>query len=49
VSLPCIGYHQVRSFSIEYEGPEPLDLDGELKGSAPLSVEMVPGALRVFA
>jgi YegS/Rv2252/BmrU family lipid kinase len=49
VSLPCIGYHQVRSFSIEYEGPEPLDLDGELKGSAPLSVEMAPGALQVFA
>jgi len=49
VSLPCIGYHQVRSFSIDYEGPEPLDLDGELKGSAPLSVQMMPGALRVFA
>ena len=48
-SLPCIAYHQVRSFSIDYEGPEPLDLDGELKGSAPLSVEMVPGALQVFA
>ena len=49
ISLPCVGYHQVRSFSIEYEGPEPLDLDGELKGGSPLSVEMVPGALKLFA
>ena len=49
VSLPCVGYHQVRSFSIEYEGPEPLDLDGELKGGAPLSVEIVPEAFKVFA
>jgi len=49
LALPCIAYHQVRSFAIEYEGPEPLDLDGEIKGRAPLSVEMMPGVLRVFS
>jgi YegS/Rv2252/BmrU family lipid kinase len=49
LSLSCIGYHQVSSFSIACEGHDPLDLDGEIKGSAPLSVEMMPGALPVFA
>ena len=48
LSLPCVEYHQVRSFAIDYEGPEPLDLDGEIKGTSPLSAEMIPAALRVF-
>ena len=49
VDLNCIGYYQVRSFAIESEGHEPLDIDGEIKGTAPVSGEMMPGALRVFA
>jgi YegS/Rv2252/BmrU family lipid kinase len=48
LSLPRVSCHQVRSFMIDCERPEPLDLDGEIKGSAPLSVEIMPAALRVF-
>jgi len=49
LSLPSIAYHRVRSLEILYEGPEPLDLDGEIKGRAPFRAEIVPAALRVFA
>jgi diacylglycerol kinase family enzyme len=46
---PCVEYRQVRSFRIETELPELLNLDGELKSCASVSVDMVPGALSVFA
>jgi YegS/Rv2252/BmrU family lipid kinase len=49
LELPCVEYHQVRSFRIETAVPELLNLDGELKGHSPVSAEMVPAALRVFA
>ncbi len=48
LSLGCVEYHQVRSFAIESEGHETLDLDGEIRGTAPVRVEMMPAALRVF-
>lgn len=47
-SLSCVEYHQVRSFAIESAGREVLDLDGEIKGTAPVRVQMLPGALRLF-
>jgi sphingosine kinase len=46
--LPFVDYCQASSFSIEPEGPDLLNLDGELKGAAPISGETMPGALRVF-
>jgi diacylglycerol kinase (ATP) len=49
LSLGCVEYHQVRSFAIETEGHETLDLDGEIKGSAPVQVQMLPAALQVYA
>jgi diacylglycerol kinase (ATP) len=49
VTLPSVEYRQVRSFRIETELPELLNLDGELKSCSPVSVDMVPGALTVFA
>jgi YegS/Rv2252/BmrU family lipid kinase len=49
LSLPCVEYYQVHSFAIESASCEPLDLDGEIKGTAPVRVEMLPAALRVFA
>jgi YegS/Rv2252/BmrU family lipid kinase len=49
VAMDCVEYYQVRSFAIQSAGREPLDLDGEMKGRAPVRVEMMPGALRVFA
>ena len=49
LDLDFVECHQVQSFAIESQGREPLDLDGEMQGHAPLAVEMISGALRVFA
>ena len=49
LSLSYVEYHQVRSFAIESAGHEVLDLDGEIKGTAPVQVQMLPAALQVFA
>jgi diacylglycerol kinase (ATP) len=48
LSLGYVEYHQVRSFAIESEGNETLDLDGEIKGRAPVKVQMLPAALQVY-
>jgi sphingosine kinase len=49
VDMPGVEYHQVRSMSILSDDRMPLDVDGEIKGAAPASVEVMPGAIRVFA
>lgn len=49
VALDCVEYHQVRSFAIASQSCDPLDLDGEMKGHTPMSAEVLPSALRVFA
>jgi YegS/Rv2252/BmrU family lipid kinase len=49
LSLPCVEYHQVKRFAVEIDTQSPLNLDGESVGSAPLVVEMLPSALRIFA
>ena len=49
LSLPCVEYHQVRSFSITPDRPDLLNIDGELKGATPLSADVMPAALRVFS
>jgi YegS/Rv2252/BmrU family lipid kinase len=48
VSLPCVEHHRVESFSMESDRADCLNLDGELKGSTPVSLEVVPAALRIF-
>jgi YegS/Rv2252/BmrU family lipid kinase len=48
LELGYVEYHQVRSFAVESDGCEPLDLDGEMKGHAPFRAEVLPAALRVF-
>ena len=48
VSLPFVEYHQVSSFAIESDGHEALNLDGEMIGNAPLSVEILPDALQIY-
>ena len=48
LSLPCIECHQVRSFSLTSDRPELLNLDGELEGKSPLSVEVRSDAICVF-
>lgn len=48
VDMPCVEYYQVRSLSILSDDREPLDLDGEIKGTTPVSIQMIPGAVRFF-
>ncbi len=48
VSLDYVEYHQVRSFAIDCPDPHLLDLDGEMKGRTPLSVDVLPSALQIF-
>ena len=48
VQMPCVEYHQVRALSILSEDRKPLDVDGEIKGTTPVSIETIPGAVRVF-
>lgn len=49
VDLPFVQCHQVRRFALEHDDQRPLNLDGESVGQAPFAVEMVQGALRIFA
>jgi len=49
VALSCVEYHQVRSIRIEPENSDTLNLDGEIAGSTPVSAEVLPAALRIFA
>jgi len=46
--MNCLEYHQVRSFAIDGPGLEALDIDGEIKGTVPMHVQMTLSALRVF-
>jgi diacylglycerol kinase (ATP) len=49
VDMPEVEVHQARTLQIKTPLPEPLNLDGELKGRTPLAAEVLPGAIRVFA
>jgi diacylglycerol kinase (ATP) len=49
VALPEVEVHRVRSFAIETARGEPLNLDGELKGTTPLSADVLPGAIQLLA
>ena len=49
VSMPCVEIHQVRSFSIHSEGSHSLNLDGEMKGTCPMSATVIPAALTIYA
>jgi YegS/Rv2252/BmrU family lipid kinase len=46
--LPFVEYRQVRSLAIESNRQDLLNLDGELRGRTPVSVDIVAGALRIF-
>lgn len=48
VDMPWVETYQVRSSSILSDGREPLDLDGEIKGTTPVSIHMIPKAVRFF-
>ena len=48
VDLPGIEYYQVRSLRILADDREPLDIDGEIRGTTPASIDVIPGAIRMF-
>ena len=49
LSLPSVEYHQVESFSLHHEEDDTLTIDGELKGQTPFQVDVIPGAIQIFA
>ncbi len=48
IAMPCVEVRQVRTFAIDADADDGLNLDGELTGHAPVSVTVLPGALRIF-
>jgi YegS/Rv2252/BmrU family lipid kinase len=48
VDMPGVEYYQVHSLSIFADDGWPLDLDGEIKGTTPVTIQAIPGAVRVF-
>lgn len=48
LDLPEAVIRQVSEFAIDTASGDPLNLDGEVKGTAPLTVEMMPRALQIF-
>ena len=49
VNEPEVTYYQASSFSLIPEIDGALNIDGEMVGTTPIAVTMVPNALRVFA
>jgi YegS/Rv2252/BmrU family lipid kinase len=49
VEMPEVECIQARWLRIETTSPEPLNLDGELKGTTPLEAEVLPGAITLLA
>ena len=48
VALSFIEFHQVRSFSIQSETADRMNLDGEMKGNSPMTATLLPSALSIF-
>ena len=48
VGLSCVEFHQVRSFSIQSDGKDRMNCDGEMKGNSPVTATLMPSALSVF-
>jgi len=46
--MPWVDYYQARSVSIFADDHEPLDFDGEIKSTTPVSIRMIPGAVQFF-
>lgn len=48
VGDPVVGYHQVKEFSVVPVDDHILNIDGEIVGSTPIHVKMLPGELDVM-
>jgi diacylglycerol kinase (ATP) len=48
VNQPCVEYHQVAELELATAGSEGLNLDGELRGTTPFQLSVVPRAVSVF-
>lgn len=48
IADPIVEYHQVRSFSVIPKEENVLNIDGEMIGSTPIDVEVVPSAIDVL-
>jgi sphingosine kinase len=48
VGDPALEYHKVTSFSIETPTPQPLNIDGEMKGSTPVRITTEPHAAELL-
>lgn len=46
---PLLDYRQVKAFELYPDEPDPLNIDGELRGTGYIKVEMVPSAFEMFA
>lgn len=49
LNLPGVEYRQVSSIELNSAGNEPLNLDGELVGTAPFKLQVLPSALQVLS
>jgi YegS/Rv2252/BmrU family lipid kinase len=49
LDLDCTEYCQVHSLAVTTAHQDSLELDGEIKGTAPVTVDVIPSAMRVFA
>ena len=48
INSPMLEYYQVSEFSLIPERDEILNIDGEVLGTTPIHVKMIPGAFQVF-
>ncbi len=48
IADPIVEYHQVKSFSVIPEDRNVLNIDGEIIGSTPIDVEVLPSAIDVL-
>jgi diacylglycerol kinase family enzyme len=49
INSPLLEYYQVSEFSLIPERDEILNIDGEILGSTPIHVKMIPGIFQVFS
>lgn len=49
LKMPGIDVFSIRSVRVETETPMPMTLDGEIEGDTPVTITVIPSALRVFA